>query len=889
MEIIILQQRISRYLNELYDLIEMQNSNGEFALNKASENIFRDILNTIYDYQLENTNLRISNYPSIDLISTNNAKVCYQVSVTNDIKKIKETLNSFFSNGLYKLYDTINFIILKSARKYNKESFEEHLCSLLKQFNITTYNFNINDNIIDSSYMYRIIANLSDSSKLIKIYNLLSEYSSGKKTETNLSKYYDSLKEDFYEVVMEDTMGMTLSDIYIDPEFQYYHPLILEDALKHGNTYHSDFNDLKKSEKNIIESFLYEDFSVLSRIFIKPKASVLFILGYPGQGKTSFCKRLIHSHFDASSEVPLFYLKLRNVRNTRALIDNPLKVIHEELEEEVEQEFNKSLLKKSIIILDGLDELYMKDNLKADDIERFCKELIRESQRLKYNKIVVTTRYGYIDLRRIYEDGYVALSLKPLNLLKQVEWLEKYKVFHPETWLSVEKLNNFNARDSSLTYIKELINQPLLLYIIASLNVELNQNTDRSEIYNLLFDQIIDRKYSKDGQIDILRHLSKEDLRSLLQEVAYLIFISGKEYATEEELLSAYAVKEYISKISNNNLAGTLKGVLISFYFKESRIKSGGNKSETGIEFLHKSLQEFLAAEKIVESTFNDLLDKDKKDKYILKYDSSLLEWLNDLFGKQPLTSEIAGYINDIIPKKDQDSKNELAVRLVEHLKYFVEKDFLYKHEASEKDPLNKILMVFQSYWFILSILEQNKNYLESYEVSSKVVFYFNSLASNRAASYGIYISNQIFNNAFVNFLQSTEEEMVENVIFNHSHISSNTWMFKTLINVNINNCHIYNLDLFETVFKDCLFDGCTIHVLELYNTRFSNVQFKNCRIESTKFYYDNPVMARCRKLQFSNVIFDERSYEIFSNKKFASKFKNCKILYSEKDIRPIE
>lgn len=884
-EIIVLQQRISKYLNNIEDLIQMQNASGDYSLNKVAENIFKNILNIVYDFKLDNTNLYIANYPSIDLASTNGSRICFQVTSTNDVSKIKSTIKTFLKNELSKDFDKLKFILLKPSKDYKTKKFIASIDRLLQQYNHGNFSFDITQDILDKNRLYNIVVTICNPEQLFKIHGLLQQCFDGYRSETSFSKYHEELKDSFHELVFDDEKGMTLNDIYIDPDFECYINTISEEYFSTPPEERADeFQTIDVPTTEIINSILSSNNDKLKNVFKNAAARVTFILGFPGQGKTSFCKKIIHNHLSTNPNSPIFYLKLRNVRKTKDLIENPLNIIHEELEIEVGDTFSKNILKKSIIILDGLDEIYMKDNLKAEDIEYFCKELIREAERLNYNKIIITSRYGYVDLKKLYDKDYLAFSLKPLNFSQQEEWLEKYSLFHSDSLLTKERLKVFNTGRHEYNYIKELINQPLLLYIVASLHVELDTNIDRAEIYNLLFDQIIDRKYSKDGQIDILRNLTKSDLRSLLNEVAYLIFCSGKEYITAEDLLSDNTIKEYISKIGNNNLAGTLKGVLISFYFKESKVISNSNEpSNTGIEFFHKSLQEYLAAEKIADSCFYDMLAKDSRNKYVLKYDIDILKHLNLLLGKQYLTNEICSYVKSIIQKESFEQRVLVGNRFIEHLNFLFEHDFLYEKTPSHHNPIDTIFKIFQSYWFLLQSLNLNQNYLSSSLIMRKFIQFFNAISAMAIPSYGLNISHQKFHDGQLNFFENLEDDIISTEFL--SNVISNLSIAVDLKDVIFKGCSFYNISIDNSDNENVTFIKCSFFKFEFYVISLNNIIFKECNISDFSPLFYSKMKMKAKSIIFDKSVLDQDSYDILSKAPFKAVFRKCKISTDKNEL----
>ncbi len=71
-------------------------------LNIHSENFFRDLLNLIYDYDLENLNNFKSNAEGVDLIDNTN-KVIFQVTTTATTTKINSSIEK-----LTKVYQSYN-------------------------------------------------------------------------------------------------------------------------------------------------------------------------------------------------------------------------------------------------------------------------------------------------------------------------------------------------------------------------------------------------------------------------------------------------------------------------------------------------------------------------------------------------------------------------------------------------------------------------------------------------------------------------------------------------------------------------------------------------------------------------------------------------------------
>ncbi len=845
MERVIINHKIQTYLSRLDDQLILANKNGEGNLAKACESLVRELFSVIYDKTFINANLGISNFPAIDL-HVPEERIALQVTSNRANEKVLDCFDKFFKYGLHKNYDKLYIIILGNKR-HDLPKIAKSYSQIEAKYGVN-FTLEISKSIVDLSALYNIISQNLSFQKVNDVLHLLISYFEEFKSIVSMTSYHEDLKTRFFEVVMDDPKGLTLNSIYVDPEF-LIHKTSANPISKKIKDVYEGYTPLKEiSIHNLLTSRFSGD-DIYNDMFTAPEAKVIFILGYPGQGKTSLCSKFLFDQLTLPIAKNIFYLKLRNISDTKALIHNPFNVICNELENQFGSGFDSSLLKKSITVLDGLDELFMKDNLSANDIEIFCKDLIREASKHEDWQIIVTTRHGYVNFDRLYRESYIALILKPLDPLRQRLWINAYQSFYPESWLTVAKLKEFYEKkfEGRRNHILELIDQPLLLYIVASLENEIAIDSNRSEIYNKLFDQIIERRYSHDGQIENLKTLSKDNLRSMLQEIAFLIFISGKEYVTTSEILKNEEMQPYLDKIGDNHLSGTLKGILISFYFKE-RMEDVQKDEPAGIEFFHKSLQEYLTAEKLVNLIFKKLLNKDQHGDYILTRNDDFLTLLNDIFGKMAIRSEIRGFIKELILKKNLNERSELAERLSKPLNYLFKKDFLLEVRKEDSEPLDKAMCTFISYWHFLHSLAERKNYLTSESLSMKF-------------------------NSYLKLIETSEKIQVEEKWVNYQKfvkIDIKGWflMEDELLSTAFVNCTIDDMALYDSEVCDTTFIDCDIHSLRIDECKIIGLEFNGCHLYEFKLndskinkiiFKDSEIHGEInlRKTTKKNVIFD--------------------------------
>lgn len=173
-------EEINKYLSILANYIELQNSLGHFDINKHCENLFCDLLNIIYDLDLENLNKIKLNFPAVDLGDYSEG-ICIQVTSSNDRKKIVETVEKFIEKKLYKDFDELKIVILGSKKAYKKSEIDTQ----------DKFQFDIKENVLDFKDLAREISYLRNK-KIKKVLDFLKE---NVDMENQQPSYLANLKE----------------------------------------------------------------------------------------------------------------------------------------------------------------------------------------------------------------------------------------------------------------------------------------------------------------------------------------------------------------------------------------------------------------------------------------------------------------------------------------------------------------------------------------------------------------------------------------------------------------------------------------------------------------------------------------------------------------------
>lgn len=145
-----LVEEVNKYLSIIQAYVHMQNCNGLFDINKYCEDVFCGLLNIVYDLNLKNLNKIIYNFPAVDL-GDYDKRICFQVTSTNDISKIRYTVDKFIEKELYKDFDSVFIFILGNKKSYTADiNAGENLV------------FDISKNVMDISDLSITINNFED-------------------------------------------------------------------------------------------------------------------------------------------------------------------------------------------------------------------------------------------------------------------------------------------------------------------------------------------------------------------------------------------------------------------------------------------------------------------------------------------------------------------------------------------------------------------------------------------------------------------------------------------------------------------------------------------------------------------------------------------------------
>lgn len=680
--------------------------------------------------------------------------------------------------------------------------------------------------------------------------------------------------------------NIPLSKLYIDPYFY-----VLSSAIKDDE---KGENESKFSYRHINKSLPDELLNLVqgeNNLGLKEevvKTSVTIIFGYPGQGKSSFCKKFIHDYIRknilSNEDKSIYFIRLRDVRDVIGLFKDPLQTLKIQIENDIRRRIGDDYkiadrdFFKSLLILDGLDELEMikENSFNSEYVYRLIQAIYDQVFQCNKNgnpiEIIITSRYGRVDIGDLIKRNILVVRLAELSIEQQKKWLENYKEGGGGTWVTNKHIERYYNEKERFLHLSELMEQPILLNMITQLETEPEEDADRSKLYDKLFDLLIFRAWDEGKTLKMHEDLAvtPELLRKLIQETAFAVYQSGREYIHKRKLINSVSprIRNFFEIAESSSEKNTyLQKLMMSFYLQET-LNRDKDSNDFAIEFVHKSLMEFMTAEHIWNTLLEKLTAKDTISReYLISSAGNCLMTIESLFAKQKISVQILEFLRNLIERSSEKGRNFLFERLRHYFEGMMGWDFGYYREHTSS--IRQCINTFYGFWTVISSLgkDTNKLFRNSNSLLEEVIYFIkigelDHISLKGIKFHSISISGVVFSQTDFSGCQFSDLTIV-NTIFTNSVL--NTITFKK---VNFANTWFIVDNLDDCIFENCRFINCyftTESLASKYIRRRGETE--EDFIESLEVKIDNTAFKKCQLL---DCILSEKQFTLLESKNVA-------------------
>jgi hypothetical protein len=344
-------------------------------------------------------------------------------------------------------------------------------------------------------------------------------------------------------------------------------------------------------------------------------SSIRLVSGGPGAGKSSLSKilagRLAEAENIRAIVIPLHQLTLEG--SFKAAVGDYLRLAghfdHNPLEKLAKDE-------RTVLILDGLDELQMQGKAAQEAALQFINELIRlvDSANTMDRRLVAIVCGRELAIQSTEShfkgDGDIIHIIPYFVPPDEVHAFGNPKILEEDQrdrwWTTYGKLTGqtFLGIPKQLTEgeLGEVTTQPLLNYLVALSyrrgGIALDAKTNINTVYSDLLSAVYERGWAKHNH-PAVQGVDFPSFVRLLEEVALSVWHGAGRTTTLKEV-EEHCLQSRVANLLPSLEAGATSGVsslLLAFYFRQKGRRTDGDKT---FEFTHKSFGEYLTALRVV-------------------------------------------------------------------------------------------------------------------------------------------------------------------------------------------------------------------------------------------------------------------------------------------------
>ncbi len=426
------------------------------------------------------------------------------------------------------------------------------------------------------------------------------------------------------------------------------------------------------------------------------KGQLLFIQGGPGRGKSVFCRMFadkVRQHLHPIW-TPIL-IRLRDIDSFARPMEDILRTAVKADFAATDEGWLTDPNTRFLFLLDGFDELRMEGRT-SSGLEKFLDQVGRFQETCQENR-----QYGHgflITGRDSALQGVIApktmkrVEISLMDESIQEVWLTKWKGLFDES--KAEEFRSFLQDQNCLAEVKQLAQEPLLIYLLAAmhrdgrLTSQMFEGTSRTNARILIYQAVIDWVLCRQRDKGLNLHLTEfdtEDLKQILIEAGLCVTQSGKEWASiqmiEERLHRDRKAKDLLESAQKRIGDNPLRNALAAFYLRP--VSDSGVK-EGAVEFIHKSYGEFLCAQRLQQSLERWVrIDPESRRRDFLVSEELLFEEIYDLLGYGGLTEEIVGHLMGLLDASGKFQPKPLFERLKEFYFCWCDGEFIDKTQES--------------------------------------------------------------------------------------------------------------------------------------------------------------------------------------------------------------
>ncbi len=404
-----------------------------------------------------------------------------------------------------------------------------------------------------------------------------------------LSFFHNKWKTPLFLHTKHNT-NVTLQKLYLPPEFA----AVIYD----------------RNSSNLLDLCLAPTASAFTReddFYHRTAVHLLYVLGQPGIGKSSFVTYLIENLlYNPRGYEKVLVLSFKNL--PAADLTREMGGLFGAIKKRAGV-IDDSAFANTLIILDGFDEIRITNvDIRRQLIQDFEKLLTEDFFSSLGMKVILTSREGYLPLNDTGISGsYNALHLEPFSYEMITEYNARYNAACPGQPVQMLPIPG-ETREKDC----EIYGIPIILYMVHGANLQISHIEDKNKLYDSLFSTENGRIYARDNSSGDSKYEREKILcyDAVACELAYRMFELGtgpaiqsyeercllweKRIAPRLSALLKEMIAEKKTSLTEDAIPDCIASVRDS-YVSFNYYYEGTYTEINSLEFVHKSIYEYYA------------------------------------------------------------------------------------------------------------------------------------------------------------------------------------------------------------------------------------------------------------------------------------------------------
>lgn len=556
------------------------------------------------------------------------------------------------------------------------------------------------------------------------------------------------------------------------------------------------------------------------------------MLGDYGVGKSSTLKMLASVYNNGK----FLYIPLKDVL---IFSNNIMDGIYDFCSRAYQLSFNFSELSSELILLlDGFDELQRYHSKEDEDLRLFMQ--IYKLTEYPFVKVILSSRgTAFLNSQKLL--NYSSVYLNDFNDGQIKEWIGNWKDVNSNMEINIS-FDGLKERN-----LLEICRNKLILYMVAKIyNDELLESRQytKAYIYKSFYDWTIAGKFIEDSEYKSSNYQSAgkyddKTYRYILQDIALIItcYASNEliEFQRLKEMILTFQQEEIVQELFEIN-----KHLFTRHFFST---KYEGQKFF--VEFAHKSLREYLYAEKLFKFikrvAYESIID--------------IGEWVQ--FGiRHRLSREIFDFLKELLMEMPVDMLVKVNEKMYSLSIQLLIADGRYRKFVTENNVMQgkSVMIITESfhrslilsvtagiinsicYDLVLEIAPEKEESIKQIPCDKvyKICDYYVARGTIYNDMYPVFLQ-------FVKYINMRDEEMsyinytnmeVKRMQIHGSVIRSGVIQEVHSELTSICNVHFISTQINDVIIKNGTIEMCSFMCCNLKNITFSNVHFYNVRFD---------------------------------------------------------